>query len=365
MRARIGAAFLALAATALGGDGAAGGVPQNPLDPFMLYSPNASTLRVVPLRHGQLPDLEQGTALQPSCGKGVDPKQPVVGVILHEGAILALRDGSEPGFSRFEFDALGQWREVAVGAWPRGWYVAATADLDRDGRDELLLARRVQPQGYSAYRVKVATPSQDGGYDFTQPEREVYASTWFATFTLGDVDDDGQADLVFHQIPHGGPSPLRVEFHSGRGDGTFAEERRLLLSAPEAAHNLVLADFNADGTLDLFLPPDDDVRDFGQAHLALSQPKGPRVLAPSLDLRPAGESWGTDNGAFFAVATDVDLDGHLDVVARFTSWGRGHDYSYEVFRGHADGSFGPAERLTQGAPDPGAHLPTFGWIPGL
>jgi len=358
--------ILITATAALGGDEGKGRGPQRPLDPFMLYSTDASSLRVVPLQHGELPDLTKGTLLRPRCGKGVDPRSPVQGVILHEGAILAIRSGNEPGYSRFENDDLGQWREVAVAAWPREWSYAAAADLTGDGRDELLLVRKVTPRGYSAYRVKVAKAKQNGTWDFSAPEVEVYARTWWATFTLGDVDDDGRHDLVFHQIPHGGRATLRVDYLPGRGDGTFAppEARKRLLEAPEAAHNLVLADFNRDRKLDLFLPPDDDVRDFGQAHLALSQPEGPLLRKPSLDLRPNGEGWGVDSGSFYAVATDVDLDGQLDIVARFLSWRADRSYSYEVFRGHPDGSFGPAEPLTSGSPDTG-RPPACGWTSGL
>jgi FG-GAP-like repeat len=349
--------LLLLCAVAWPGAACAGDEDQRPPpaapDFFMLYSPDAETIRVVPLVHGDLPDLEVGEVLTTTCGDRVDPDAPVRLTVMGDGGFVAFRGQA---YARFLPNRMRDLVEVYAGSWSGGWRVAGVTDADGDGLQDLILIRREAPRGHTDYSFAVALGEPGGTFREPGVHFNLVRGQWNAVAGVGDVDGDGHADLVFHAQPHGGTVPATILAFAGRGDGTFAGEAETLVRGRAGMSNVVLGDFDHDGLADVFLPPDDDTSDLGQSYLAL----GSNGFQPqeSLDFFPAIEGGSHDRGWHTAVATDVDLDGRLDLVVTWASW-TDESWSVSVHRGDGLGGFAAGEELIAGAEHP---IPTLAWL---
>lgn len=118
----------------------------------------------------------------------------------------------------------------------------AVADLNRDGRDDVLVLRQTP----SDTDVAVLLGTGSGGF---APPTSVSLPGSAVNFRLGDLDGDGKIDLAaITDMPSGGP---RLAVRLGIGDGTFAPVRAALTpldgTYPSA---IALGDFDRDGRLD-------------------------------------------------------------------------------------------------------------------
>ncbi|NEP14720.1 MAG: hypothetical protein F6K14_31900 [Symploca sp. SIO2C1] len=315
----------------------------------VLYSTDANTIYVVPL-DTVLPDLNNVSAvdgvvtLSVSPPSGTDPTRRPSLRGLDNGDFIATwydGNGQPTGYSRFSPDSSGSFTESPMGSWPAGWKLQGTADLNGDGFDDLLLTHKTS-SGFSNYEYKVALGQNDGSFDFSAtPITLLNNMPWGANFTLADVDGDTYSDLVFHSYASGGSFTTNLYMLKGNGDGTFADvsDQQLLLSNPHGTTKPVFGDFDEDGDLDVFLPPDDDVADMGQSYIAFNDGSGGfSTPQQSIDFRPNNEGSGSDQFWAFAETYDVNLDGHLDIVGRSIPWNTGN-YSVEVYLGDGNGGF--------------------------
>ncbi len=187
-------------------------------------------------------------------------------VIFHRG----LGDGTfEPGVF------LGQ-TGVGIGN-------SVTGDLDGDGRLDVLSGL-----GVLSLSSKVRSLINQGGGSFDEVEFDFGAGT--LALGLEDFDGDGFGDLV-------ASTGAGLVVYQGHGDGTF----ETTASATLPAGRVSVADFDADGALDIAVLAADGVVSFY------------RQAAP-LAFRAAGSLAGMGNASQLS-AVDLDEDGYPDLVA--------------------------------------------------
>ncbi|MEK7866252.1 MAG: VCBS repeat-containing protein [Planctomycetota bacterium] len=252
--------------------------------------------------------------------------------------------------------------ELGVSTIPAGWAVQGAADFDGDGRGDVILYRREGDGDDCRYSCAVALGKAEAGFEMVAEPTQVVDQCRGAYFAAGDVDGDGRADLLFQSFAYGGSCPTQLFVLAGKGDGTFAPaaEKRLVLDAPEGSTTPILCDLDRDGDLDVFLPPDDDVNDEGQCHVAFNRGDGQMEgWRPSIDLRPDVE--GSTSDAFIASgsAADVDGDGQADLVLT------GYDILagggvISVYKRKADGDIDPEATVV--AEGDAGLLPALGWL---
>jgi len=120
-------------------------------------------------------------------------------------------------------------------------YTVATADLNRDGRDDLTVARW---DVANALVVRLATPA-----GFSDPVLIPLPAP--IDVGLGDVNGDGNVDAVAANLEHGTVSILL-----GKGNGTFAPAMTVTIGTQPAW--LTVADFDDDGLADVAVADQDD-----------------------------------------------------------------------------------------------------------
>gem|GEM_PF-2606427 len=336
-----------------------------PSSPFLLYSNNATNIRAIDLASGTIPNINVGTDIAASAWAEDNLNDSAYSRILSNGDFFTVwNTNTSSGYSRFSADGNGNYTETQMGAFPARSRIVGVDDLNGDGLDDVMMVRRVSPVPASSnFDYQVAFGQSDGSFDFSAPATTLLQSTWAPQFTIADADNDGNSDLIFHDIRSGGFTPTNLYMLQGRGDGTFAptSERRLLLSSPEGSTAAVFGDFDGDGDLDAFLPPDDDMRDMGQSYIAFNDGAG-NFSTPqqSIDFRPNNEGPTSDRFWAFADAVDVDLDGNVDIVGYLNPIGSGGTYSAEVYRGDGTGQFSTTGEVLVSLPG-SSNRPRFAW----
>jgi hypothetical protein len=144
----------------------------------------------------------------------------------------------------------GEWSEHRYLAdahfeacWTRGDVTVEAADLDGDGRREIVLA----PAEGSGRLSWFSAPPDPTDPDWTE---HVVADELDHAHGLavGDLDRDGHADLVVAKM-HQASRPQDVSVYYNNGGGR-SWDRQVLSTT--GSHNIVLVDVGADGRLDLF-----------------------------------------------------------------------------------------------------------------
>ena len=269
--------------------------------------------------------------------EGAQPYRSAVGDIDADGNVdlVVCGTSNEAGFVRvYMGSGTGEFvvaRDIEVPAGPRG---CVLADLNGDGMIDLATAHNVDGS------VRVYAGDGSGNFELVQPLQLPQRPE---SLVVGDVSGDGRPDLV--GVAEGG----LIGVFYGRENGRF--EKGPYLTTSYGGTEVVLADMDQDGDLDIVVPlwkedqiwifPNDGVGRFGdprKVDVRSRNPFGVAVLdvdrdgrldfvAPDLGGEPLDVRLGTGSSEFRAglrlpsasgarhlMATDLDGDGHQDIV---------------------------------------------------
>ena len=185
--------------------------------------------------------------------------------------------------------------------------------------------------------VTVSNPPPGGGssnvayFEITQPQGAIAmaglptASGTLVNVMVADLNNDGKLDLVLTFLdPVTGNTPESIAL--GNGDGTFQTPIALGVDNGDDHGTVLAADFNHDGKMDLLL-------------ISNNFPSTITVLLGNGDgtFQSTINSGAQANTAYFGpVIGDFNEDGNLDVITTYTN---GPNHGLAVFLGNGDGSF--------------------------
>jgi hypothetical protein len=218
-------------------------------------------------------------------------------------------------------DGVGNLTTAAEFEHPSNLTGAALGDIDDDGDLDILAA---QERGFYGGSNGVVVLVGNGDGSFGDPVEKVFAFEP-RSLTLSDLDGDGQLDLVVGQP---GTSGSAAYWLPGNGDGTFDEP--VALEVLGTSGQATAADLDNDGDRDLLIATGDhDVR------VLLNQ--GSAVFAEPVVI-PIFSSDRTPH----LTTEDLDGDGHLDILVLDEAG------VVSVLFGLGAGDFGPSRSFSVG-----------------
>ena len=122
-------------------------------------------------------------------------------------------------------------------------------DIDGDGDLDIILTGRINDFGDEIFEVY----SNDGNGIFTEIVNANLSFTCFlANIEAGDIDNDGDLDLIVYAFTNGTQSARAVLINDGNGN--FTEDANTsLIGANFLGYNLALTDIDNDGNLDFII----------------------------------------------------------------------------------------------------------------
>jgi len=212
----------------------------------------------------------------------------------------------------------------------------AAADLDGDGREEILVGGTIQDTARALRRAGGAAAFQSTALPTTGAAAKPVAPD--GPLLAFDADADGDADLLVTRS--GGnlsaASPeLRPRLLLNDGAGTFAPAAEPLATTPVSAGATAAADFDRDGRLDLFIGGRIVPRKYPTApRSVLLANRGGRFEDVTPTLAPGLEKPGMVTAALWS---DIDDDGWSDLVVAL-EWGGILYWHNDEGRGFSDRS---------------------------
>ena len=230
---------------------------------------------------------------------------------------VAVNTGTGDGSIELQFAGAGV-HDLAGNALPGGvflltpaqigGFVAASADVNGDGRQDLI--------SQSSVNISVSLGNGDG--TFQSPVAYTTASNPNGV-SVGDLNGDGHLDLVASNYNSNGTVSVLL----GNGDGTFQPN---VISQTNSAHpaSSTLADVNGDDLLDLLVS---NTANRGGVSVLLGNGDG--TFSTSTVLASNGDPVGV-------VATDLNGDGAADVAFANAAWSA---HAVQVYLNNGDGTF--------------------------
>ncbi|MFZ0549092.1 MAG: VCBS repeat-containing protein, partial [Candidatus Promineifilaceae bacterium] len=146
-----------------------------------------------------------------------------------------------------DFDLTKPYQEHPIaGNW--SGYEIFVGDVNRDGRDDLIWNEKSQ----TTNRIYVGLGTSEGTFDLSSPLQEHPLSGWVGYRTLmADVDGDGDSDLIWNQT---NMDPNRTYVGLSDGINTFdltTQKQDHPVVCCWANYSVQTADVNGDGQADL------------------------------------------------------------------------------------------------------------------
>lgn len=205
--------------------------------------------------------------------------------------------------------ALPSSTTVTLPTYP---YAVRAADMNGDGRLDLVAS------GFTGV-VSVVCGNDDGTF---LPTNDRAVGGRLTSMAINDFNSDGRLDVVCSQ----GDVPYRAMYLQGAGNGTFSTISSLQPGAYQSYQaDLVAADFNGDGMLDLALSQ--SIGYYGAIAVTLGSAGG-SFLAPT--------TYKSVHSPSAIVAGDFNRDGNVDIVTASAD-----PAGYRVRLGTGTGTFGP------------------------
>src|SRR5579862_4580738 len=324
--------------------------------------------------------------------------------------------GSQDDTTIFRSPLAGVNFRAAVTYTTTGYnpYSAAVADLNGDGKLDLVVANQQQSRNLQAGSISAMLGKGNGTFKNPVTYSSGAPSTFGSHVAVGDVNGDGKLDLVVATTGTGcgsGCPPGLVGVLLGNGNGTFKKAKTYKTGGFDAIGWVVIADVNGDKKPDLivanycasscsyppsagsvgvllgkgdgtFLPVKTfpsggngtvsvavaDVNKDGKPDILVAN-CGPLACGPG---SPGGNvavllgkgngtfkpavTYPAENSPFDVVAADVNGDGKLDIVVSNwgTSNGGSNDGAVTILTGKGNGTFSPAKTFPSG----GAESPS-------
>lgn len=280
---------------------------------------NAYAVAVADVNNDGKPDLLVSNRYQSS-----NPNNSSVGVLLGNG------DGT--------FQAAQEYGSAGyIGLW------VAVADVNGDGKPDLLVANQYQSNNFNNGSVGVLLGNGDGSF---QPALE-YASGGYNAFSVAvaDANKDGKPDLLVTNEceDSGNCNNGGIGVLLGNGDGSF-QPAHTYASGGYNAYSVAVADVNGDSTPDLLVANEyESSSNTNNGGVGVLLGNGDGIFQPA----QAYASLGTH--ALSVAVADVNGDGQSDVLVANEYQGDNFAVgSVGVLLGKGDGSFQAVQTYASG-----------------
>ena len=212
----------------------------------------------------------------------------------------------------------------------------ALGDFNGDGKTDLAVASRDCSPGTNSVTIFLG----NGDGTFTTKGTLTSPLSNPTSIAVGDFNGDGKMDLA---VVDRGASVDSVFFYMGNGDGTFQAPTSVSLGGLLNSNQIVAADFNKDGHLDVA------VSEISGANIVVILGNGNGTFQAPRNVALPGQGWGLAVG-------DFNGDGIPDLVATSPAIG-----GVSVFLGKGDGNFTPVNNPATGTlPTTNAAAPNEG-----
>ena len=239
----------------------------------------------------------------------------------HINVLQGAGDGSSRPVSQYAFPSDGQYPTAIV-----------ASDFNHDGNLDFAVVRSAYLASGSG-SVDVFLGNGDGTF---QSPLETSAPLGAYSLAVADFNGDGKPDLAVLVSQEGSGPADSVLIWLGNGDGTF--HAAASYSAGPFAHALAAGDFNGDGKLDLVVTNAGAISNqnsHGNIELLIGKGDGTFTSAPAIPL--TGEN---QRGPYGLAVADFNADGKLDLSVTLSDESNNQG-GLAILLGRGDATFQP------------------------